>query len=414
MKKLITMLLLLALLTTSLPAMADERSDALYKGIRGTTVTILFDSEPTTLQKKQIKAFELKYGCKVEPFIMAWNDWKNQMLSLVVSGEVPDVCYVPDETFLKWLSRGLLMELDDYVIADDPIWNQQIWDMFSWMGKHYGISSNGISPLYCIYNASMFYEKGVKTPLEYYEEGKWNFKNFRKCAIEMTGDGVVGAGIGWRYALNLANGNSPVELDRENGQILITMNNEPAIAAIELQAELLQGGYSNMDGWGVPFGNGQVAMVLERPVNVIGQFDLRTTTMANAEIEIVPLPMGPDNEEGLVPCIADAVAIPKNAKNPLGGMAWTYFLAEYNEKHKNDEDVVANRRKTYTDEQWEFIQEYEEDATFINTFVYGVGDWYLGDWNYWTEMIYNGLTPQAAYAKYESEFQYWIDGMFLE
>jgi len=155
-------------------------------------------------------------------------------------------------------------------------------------------------------------------------------------------------------------------------------------------------------------------MTLERPWNVIGNNDVRNTTLVNSEIEIVPLPMGPDNDEGLVPCDISYGFVPAKAQNPLGGMAWAYFLAEYGEKHQDDEDVVAERRKTYTDEQWEFIQEYEEDATFINTFVYGVGDWYLGDWNYWTEMIYNGLTPQAAYAKYESEFQYWIDGMFLE
>ena len=124
------------------------------------------------------------------------------------------------------------------------------------------------------------------------------------------------------------------------------------------------------------------------------------------------MPIGPDNDEELAPAIFDGFGIPTNAKNPLGGAAWAYYCAQYNEKHKDDEDVVENRRKTYTDEQYEFVQEYQENTTFINTFCYGI--WYVDDWAYWADMFYNGYTPQTAFAKYESEFQFMIDNMFVE
>jgi len=414
MKRWIAFFLLAALLVSALPALADERSDELYKAIKGTTVKIHFCNEPTALDKKMIKAFELKYRCKVEPFVMTWNDWKNQILTLVVAGNVPDVTSVPDEPYLKWLSNGLLQPLDDYVIADDPIWNSQIWDMTAWEGKHYGVSDGGISPIYVIYNATLFYEKGVKNPMEYYEEGKWNFKNFRKCAIEMTGDGIVGCGTDWKYTFALANGNPIVELDRENGELNLVLNEENAVTGMELYVELYQGGYFMQGACAMPFANGELAMFLERPGLMVGGYDMRNTTLQNAEIEYVPMPVGPENDEGLAPCIIGFWSVPTKAQNPLGGMAWAYFVAEYNEKHKDDEDVVEGRRKTYTDEQYEFIREYEENTTFINTFVYGVGDWYQGDWGYAADMIFNGFTPQAAYEKWESQFQFWIDGMFIE
>ena len=62
--------------------------------------------------------------------------------------------------------------------------------------------------------------------------------------------------------------------------------------------------------------------------------------------------------------------------------------------------------------RYEFIQEYQAETTFINTFCYGI--WYAEDWAYWADMFYNGYTPQTAFAKYESEFQYLIDNMFVE
>ncbi|MBE5786406.1 MAG: extracellular solute-binding protein [Clostridiales bacterium] len=412
MKKAISLLLLLSVLLSALPAMADDASDALYKGIRGTTVSVHFTSEPTALQQKQIRAFELKYGCKVEPFIMTWNDWKNQFLSLVVSGNVPDVTGTPDETYLKWLARGLLQPVDDYINADDPIWNDQVWDAFMWKGDHYGFSSGGVTPIYVVYNATLFYEKGVKTPLEYYEEGKWNFKNFRKCAIEMTGDGVIGCGTDWKYIFALANGSTIIDIDKENGKLSLAFDDEKTIAGQELCAELAQGGYFRFGSCFDVFANGELAMFMERPTNVIGQFDLRNTTLANSEIEIVPMPIGPDNDEGVAPAIFSVSAIPRGAKNPLGGAAWIYYRAQYSEKHKDDADVVENRRKTYTDEQYEFVKEYEENTKFINTFCYGV--WYTEDWNYWADMFYNGYTPQTAFAKYESEFQHMLDSLFVE
>jgi len=412
MKKLVALLMLAVMLVSSLPAMADDVSDAMYKEIRGTTVSVLFAAEPTALQKKQIKAFELKYGCKVEPFIMSWNDWKNQFLSLVVAGTVPDVISIPDEPYLKWLARGLLQPVDDYINVDDPIWNPLVYDAFEWKGQHYGFHFNGVSPIYVVYNATLFYEKGVKTPMEYYEDGKWNFKNFRKCAIEMTGDGVIGCGTDWKYIFALANGSTIIDIDRDNGVVTLAFNEENAIAGQELCVELAQGGYFKWGNCFDVFANGELAMFMERPGNVIGQFDLRNTTLANSEIEIVPMPIGPDNDEGVAPAIFDAYGIPRGAKNPLGGAAWAYYNAQYSEKHKDDEDVVENRRKTYTDEQYEFVKAYQDETTFINTFCYGI--WYAEDWAYWADMFYNGYTPQTAFAKYESEFQYLIDNMFVE
>lgn len=386
-----------------------QSSAELYKAVKGTTVTIQSASEPSQLQLKQYKAFELAYGCKVKSHVMAWNDFKNQFLAMVSAGNVPDTCEVPDETFLKWISRGLLQPLDKYVNAADALWSDVIWDQYSWKGQHYGVNSSDGTGLYAIYNASLFKAKGVKTPLEYYNEGKWNFANFKKVCVAMTYDDVVGCGISWRYLLNLCNGNTAVKVDNAKGTVINALTEPSSINAVDTVVELRRGKYITFESGFDLFANARMAMYLERPWNVIGQFDLRNTTLKNAEIEICPLPKGPDAKEEYCPSVLDASAVPTKAQNPLGACAWYYYSAQYGKKHENDADVVANRRLTYTDEQYTFVQNYEKTHKRLNTFVYGVGNWYSDDWGYWSSMINDGLSVQAANDKFAGEFQAMID-----
>ena len=225
----------------------------------------------------------------------------------------------------------------------------------------------------------------------------------------MTYGDVTGVSIGWRYLLHLCNGHTTVNLDRANGTITNGLGDANSIAATELMAELLRGKYATSEAPFERFGNSQIAMVLERPWNNIGQFDFRNTTLKNAEIEIVPLPVGPNGSDQYMPSILNANGIPERAANPLGGAAWAYFGISYGKGHENDADVVAERRKTYTDEQYKFVQEYASKRKPINTFVYGVGSWYSDDWGYWASIILDGLSVQAANDKFKGEFQAMID-----
>ena len=385
-------------------------SKELYAQIKGSRVKIMYAGEVSAIEKKVITAFERAYSCKVDTTVVAWNDFKNQFLTMVTSGNVPDTCGIPDETFLKWVSKGLLQPLDSYINMQDGGWSKAVWDAYSWKGQHYGVNGDGgVTPLFCIYNASLFKAKGVKTPMEYYKEGTWNFNNFKKTCIAMTYGNVTGASVSWRYLLHLCNGNTVVSVDSKNGKVTNNLADKTAVTATELLVELRRGNYVSFESPFEPFGNGEMAMVLERPWNIIGQFDLYNTTMKNAEIEIAPLPKGPDAKQDYCVSILNGKGVPTKAKNPLGACAWYYFNEEYRKAHLNDADVVENRRKTYTDAQYKFVQEYTKNRSVINTFVYGVGNWYSDDWGYWASMINDGLTVQAANSKFAGEFQSMID-----
>lgn len=386
-----------------------KSSAELYKNVKGTTVNIMFAGPIDSLSKKAIKAFELAYGCKVTTRIVAWNDFKNQFQAMVAANNVPDNCGMPDETFLKWVSRGLVQPMDPYVNPTDPLWSGAVWDASLWKGKHYGVSGSDGSGFYCIYNASLFKAKGVKTPMEYYKEGTWNFANFKKVCAFMTYGDVVGCGISWRYMLHLSNGSTVITIDRDKGTVVNGLGEAAAVTATEDVVNLYRDKYISFEAPFEPFGNAKMAMVLERPWNIIGQFDLRNTTLKNAVIEICPLPKGPNAKEEYLPSTFNFSGIPTKAKNPLGAAAWFYFGIQYGNAHKNDADVIANRRLTYTAEQEAFITEYEKTHKRIATFVYGVGNWAQDDWGYWHSMITDGLSVQAANDKFAGEFKGFID-----
>lgn len=389
----------------------NKTSEELYKGIKGTTLKLLWHSDPNDIFLKRKQAFERAYGCKVEIVMYTWNDWQNQLLSLVVSGNVPDTMGLPDATYLKWLSRGLIQPIDEYIDPNDAVWSDYIYNVFSWKGKHYGVASTDGAGFYTIYNASMFKAKGVKTPLEYYNEGKWNFPNFRRAAIDMTYGDVTGVGIDWRWTLALCNGNSVVNLNNTKGEVKISFNEPNGIAGIELFTELFRDNYAITGKGLTDFGDGKIAMILERPWNTIGQWDLRNTKMKNTDIEICPMPKGPDVKSNMLVSVVSAEGCPSGAKNPLAACAWYYYSAKYAKKHENDPDTIADRRMTYTDAQWEFVKQFEAKAQRICTFCYGIDNWYLGDWPYWSDMIYNGLSPQAAYDKHKGIFNDYIESL---
>ena len=78
-----------------------------------------------------------------------------------------------------------IMPIDEFIKNDNSIDTNDllpgIWDLVNVGGYHYDIPGS-IGPLALFYNVNHFKEAGLKTPNEYYKEGKWNFENFLKCS----------------------------------------------------------------------------------------------------------------------------------------------------------------------------------------------------------------------------------------
>jgi ABC-type glycerol-3-phosphate transport system substrate-binding protein len=60
-------------------------------------------------------------------------------------------------------------------------------ELMKYNGKHYGVTS-GAEPMVVFYNKTMFENNGIKTPTEYYKEGKWDWNALKEVGIKLTQD----------------------------------------------------------------------------------------------------------------------------------------------------------------------------------------------------------------------------------
>lgn len=392
-----------------------------FSDIRGTTVRIHYGSQLTDEEKAYNKRFEEKYGCKVEPVIVAWAEIHTKIVQMVSSGTPMDYVKLSDQNFVNYVAKKLIQPIDSYIDLNNQYCYKPFMDMFMWEDKHYFMySENSILSHYAFifYNKTMFEDEGVKEPYEWYQEGKWTFEQFRKTAQEMTKDtnhdgktDVYGFGTWWYEGLLLANGNSQVVLNQD-GTIDITLQQKSAYTALQLieDMQLVDHSYDWAANVTELFMNSQMAMVLERPWEAVGAYKMYDDNYFPDEIGFCPAPTGPDTGDTVyAPTLIHGYAIPMRANNPRGAVAWFLEDAAYNESRQNDPKVLSDRRRMISDEHREIALEYIANTTPLCSFSNSIGSWDTGKWEMWAGILRDNIPPATIVAQKVNLLQTQID-----
>ncbi|MDD6236823.1 MAG: extracellular solute-binding protein [Clostridiales bacterium] len=388
-----------------------------YSKIKGTTVKVYNAADPSKENLKLADAFYKKYGCKVQWEVMAWNEFKTKLLQSVAAKNTVDYFQYFDNQFAGFAANNVLQPVDNYIYIADKTWDKQVMSLFKWSGKRYGMYSSllpnsDFGMIY--YNKTMFENAGQKEPIEYYNEGKWNFETFKQVALDMTtdenGDGTTDvygfATWWWDWAVS-ANGNRQVEI-KDNKTVEITLNQASAYKGMQLLADLTKRkAYLYSDQWGEFFKQSRSAMIFERPWNAIGYYDLYNT--GNFEIGVCPPPQGPDTKTVYAPSIIAAGGIPSGAKNPLGAAAYYFFKSNYDYEHRNDAETMKNTRKYISEEHQKIIDAYRNKSVRINTQVDGFGNWVSVRNNMWQDIFVKQIPPSTAVSAHLNELKYEIN-----
>ena len=339
--------------------------------------------------EKIFKEFEKKYGGKVDYSVCPWDELNAKYVTTMAANEGPDVIWNQEGWFMHYISGDLLMPVDDYIDLNDPIFDKAVCDVFTWKEKHYLPMGKGMSTgRYVFFNQTLFEAAGAKTPLEYYEEGNWNWETFVKAGKELTadtdGDGKTDQ---WGWAswmmpiFTSANGGGLVEFGA-NASVKTTIESEKATRAMQF----LKDGYSK-DAFMMPDGNmmyqtafqtGKAAMITEgewMADTVIKQSGMKD------EWDVVPFPLGPDNTEKKNPCSAATWTLAKGAKNPKGGAAFCYMYTTHMQANGNDDLKLY-----FTDAQIERVLAARENP-ITNLFEPGFGNWERLQWSFWFEIV---------------------------
>lgn len=253
---------------------------------------------------------------------------------------------------MRYIYANVAQPMDKYLAKDDPLYRDVDLSDTTLNGKIYGIPGTwGIKGYMCVFNKTLFKEQKVKNPTELYLEGNWNYKTFLETAKKMTlyredGKTVKTYGVGtWDYALLMyANGGKGLVEDGKGGQ-KATIDQPAEMGGLQLLYDLVSAGAFYTGDSYSGFGRRMIAMHLEQPWNAVGAYDYFNNM--EDDIGIAPMPMANDGKY-YFPKSSGGTFIPRNAKNPLGGVAYAYELAKFDNNRfftsTNDYDVMQRRQ----------------------------------------------------------------------
>lgn len=144
-----------------------------------------------------VKRYELENpGVEIELIQQPWTGYHDMILTLALSGMMPDVLTV-DRSYLPSFAEAKLVQPVDHLIAKSGInLERDVAEVNSgtYKGEFYGIPIWG-GPAIMAYNADMFDAVGSERPSELYARGEWTWDKVievgRKLTQDVTGDGTV-------------------------------------------------------------------------------------------------------------------------------------------------------------------------------------------------------------------------------
>jgi len=166
----------------------------------------------------------------VEHQVIPWTSVDEQYTTAFAAGEPPDVFYLPDEWYPKYVNQGQIANISDYISGWKDQYTSAGWAGVTYKEGTWGAPFLGVAQGW-ILNMNLFKERGVSIPT--------NWQEFRAAAAALTDSsaGIYGAApfvSGWGswiiYVPLLATAGAKVLSDDLRS---VAFNNEGGIAAFK-------------------------------------------------------------------------------------------------------------------------------------------------------------------------------------
>nr|WP_300836811.1 extracellular solute-binding protein [uncultured Acetatifactor sp.] len=343
-------------------------------------------------------AFEEKYGGTVTVIGVGWGEQQEQVISMVNAGEVCDLAQAHDQNFPTYGAKHVMQDISQYIDLDDDFWYDSTTKAFTFGGVPYAAGADA-APVVISYNKTLFGQMGVKTPMEYFEEGNWNWDAFREVAMAMTGDTDGDGtndiyGFGWwdSFYVQMLNTNGIVGIDYTSGDGVSSNYTTPQAAEA---FTFLQDGYTKDKFIQIPdgdkfisdFKSGKLAMTCEYG------FAALTAYECDYEIAWAPLPTGPSGETYDCGGSLTGFSIPVTSANPEGAAVFARMAYELLHDWQNETRIAI-----YGQEQIDLMNTLSDHINFAPI---GIEKYWDANWT-----IFSGLTdgtPVSTFAQNADE-----------
>ncbi len=122
-----------------------------------------------------------------------YGEFSQKMGAAIAGGTPPDITGTAGEHFTNLAGKGQLMELEPFVKSSGFDLNDFAAGSLkqtTWKGKLVSIPYS-TDAMWIFYNVDAFKKAGLKTPTEYWKEGKWNWNTYLELAEKLsTGSGA--------------------------------------------------------------------------------------------------------------------------------------------------------------------------------------------------------------------------------
>ncbi len=325
------------------------------------TVTIISNNDHKPDPTKADAITDI-YGISYQTKVTTVEQYATTFISMYMADESPEICAFG--TPIAMINKGYFLPLEEIIDFSLPLWEELSSNIESiWYKNHiYSINSSvsrGGSRIF--FNKQLFEEAGMKTPLEYYEEGNWNWDTYRQLAMDMMVDSDAD-GIPEIYGAFLETGqflySSGVDYIsvEKDGTVINNVMSEAISRAVNIYTEMydLPCMYIGNDGLKA-FNSGSVAMATS------GMWTIKaymSDLAKSGNLGVVPFPKDPATEEYFIPedfTTSVAYSIPSNSKNANAAAAWLCG-SRYNK--------IIDDLDTADEEEWASLSLSEQVDTY--------------------------------------------------
>lgn len=313
MKKILSLALVAVMMLALLSACVQSNPDSGNKISTledevGATLKIMMpghnSEDPDTWTYPVIEEFKKLYPNVTVQFVSAsWADWMDKVLAAYNAGDPIDLIHDGVNNNPRFPLQGITQPVTPYINMDNPDLQKETMDACFKYNEEYYVAAAETNFGIIFFNKKIFQDAGLATPLELYEQGKWNWDNFVKYAKLLTDSatGQWGYSTEYPYLYYGSNMTSTLEIDEQSGKFVLNMDDPAFVQALEL---LQDGSYlSKWSGWEgssmASFQLGKSAML-----GSFTQYEPEINSLAAifgwdpVDYGAVPLPAGPNNPDG--------------------------------------------------------------------------------------------------------------------
>ena len=147
--------------------------------------------------QKAVDAFnEQSDNTQVKLIGVPGDNYNEKVLTQLKSKEAPDCFYSEEASYGELNNSDVLLDLTEYLDdsasllkkSDVP---ENLLESYTFNDKITGVPVD-CNPMVIYYNAGLLKELKIKTPQEYYEEGKWNFEALQEVSEKLRDASKVG------------------------------------------------------------------------------------------------------------------------------------------------------------------------------------------------------------------------------